>query len=173
LYLQHNSVAVKSLKGSRPRPRQTKGPIRAWIWPKRARLAGRRSNPFPVKAYPARSTRAWRRVRPLWTKDSPAMAHDDPHAAGGEAAKPARLRRSDAEPRGTARTGYGRFDGDWVQKGFRRTLDGKRKARSELRSGLKMRPGTAYRIPGNSSHESQPRLRSAAKRRMRHMRQDP
>ena len=33
--------------------------------------------------------------------------------------------------------------------------------------------GTAYRIPGKTSHVSQPRSPSAKKRRMRHMRQDP
>jgi len=35
------------------------------------------------------------------------------------------------------------------------------------------RAGTAYRIPGETSHASQPRSRGTTKRRMRHMRQDP
>jgi hypothetical protein len=33
--------------------------------------------------------------------------------------------------------------------------------------------GTAYRIPGEMSHVSQPRSRSTSKRHMRRMRQDP
>ena len=37
----------------------------------------------------------------------------------------------------------------------------------------KMSAGTAYRIPGETSHVSQPRSRSTSKRRMRHMRRDP
>jgi hypothetical protein len=33
--------------------------------------------------------------------------------------------------------------------------------------------GTAYRIPGETSHTSQPRLRSTSMRRMRRMEQEP
>jgi hypothetical protein len=39
--------------------------------------------------------------------------------------------------------------------------------------GLKMRLGTAYRIPSETSHVSQSRQRSATRKHMRRMRQDP
>ena len=45
-------------------------------------------------------------------------------------------------------------------------------ARSELRSGRNGEIGTAYRIPSETSHVSQPRTRSTTKRHMRRMRQD-
>ena len=51
-------------------------------------------------------------------------------------------------------------------RGQRRSA-GNEEARSDLRSGLKMSAGTAYRIPSESSHASHPRSPSTTRRRMR------
>jgi hypothetical protein len=58
-----------------------------------------------------------------------------------------------------------------VQMRVRRIPRPRKSPDSRSESGLDEEFGTAYRIPGEMSHVSQPRTPSASKRRMRRMRQ--
>jgi hypothetical protein len=59
-----------------------------------------------------------------------------------------------------------------VQMRVRRIPRPRKSPDSRSESGLDGEIGTAYRIPSETCHASQPRQPSSAKRRMRHMRQD-
>jgi hypothetical protein len=60
-----------------------------------------------------------------------------------------------------------------VQMRVRRIPRPRKSPDSRSKSGLRDEFGTAYRIPGESSHASQPRSPSATRRHMRRMRHDP
>lgn len=60
-----------------------------------------------------------------------------------------------------------------VRTGVQRRKRTRRSPDSRSESGLGVKIGTAYRIPGETSHASQPRSPSTSKRHMRRMRQDP